>query len=215
MDQVCHIFGSPKSIKELFCKRRLSGAWATSDTWKLINLWIYFKRSEARKKVLFDQTHQWYRPVAGVAALSCGWLDADLMWTYSCVEQSSANTATIAILYYLYWKIIDMSEIVNPAEGREFKSRLEQVLALVTQWLECRSYERFKFGFVFCQQQYFESWAEYRFEWSMDRRYVLLHPRSGCWTSLAWEHHLRVCRNETALVGFPWKKDPFYRNLCR
>ena len=41
-----------------------------------------------------------------------------------------------------------LSEIVNPAEGREFKSRLEQVLALVTQWLECRSYERFKFGFV-------------------------------------------------------------------
>ena len=34
---------------------------------------------------------------------------------------------------------------VDKAEGRGFKSRLEQnalIIALVTQWLECRSYER-------------------------------------------------------------------------
>lgn len=31
---------------------------------------------------------------------------------------------------------------VKPAEGREFNPRLEHYCALVTQWLECRSYER-------------------------------------------------------------------------
>ena len=30
---------------------------------------------------------------------------------------------------------------VNSAEGREFNPRLEHYFALVTQWLECRSYE--------------------------------------------------------------------------